>query len=242
MDIHGAGPAPVGSTASGAPTERLGPRGRRGSRTTGTVLSGARARVLDLLRDQPEPLSLAALTRATGLHENTLREHLDGLVGSGLAERHRSTPRGRGRPAWLYAASEEDGVSEYAGLATALAAGLAATAEDPAAAGAEAGQRWGGEIARQRTPAEVTDARAETLLVLEEFGFSPREGDGDDVDLTRCPLLEAAHQHPDVVCAVHLGLVRGVLSEYGADPAGTSLTPFASPGACHLVIPRPGRP
>jgi hypothetical protein len=36
---------------------------------------------------------------------------------------------------------------------------------------------------------------------------------------------------------VHLGIVRGALTEYGADPAGSALVPFAEPGACRLVLP-----
>ena len=36
---------------------------------------------------------------------------------------------------------------------------------------------------------------------------------------------------------MHLGLVRGALEEYGADPAGSDLVPFAEPGACLLVVP-----
>jgi predicted ArsR family transcriptional regulator len=57
------------------------------------------------------------------------------------------------------------------------------------------------------------------------------------VRLTRCPLLEAAHRTPEVVCGVHVGIVRGALVERGASPAGTALTPFAEPGACRLVLP-----
>jgi len=56
------------------------------------------------------------------------------------------------------------------------------------------------------------------------------------VRLTLCPLLEAAHKHPDVVCGVHLGIVRGALEEYGADPTGTDLLPFSEPGACRLEL------
>ena len=58
------------------------------------------------------------------------------------------------------------------------------------------------------------------------------------VRLTRCPLLEAAHKYPDVVCGVHLGLAEGALEEYGADPEGTELLPFAEPGACRLHLMR----
>lgn len=215
--------------------------GPRPARRAGRVpLSAARARVLDLVRHQPDPLSLAALVRASGLHENTLREHLDGLLDAELVRRRRAAPQGRGRPAWLYEATDDDGVSEYAGLASALAATIARTAPDPAAAGAEAGGEWGRQIARHRPVEAVTPsrARAETILVLEEFGFAPEEVDAERIDLTRCPLLEAAYVHPEVVCAVHLGLVRGVLEEYGADPAGSALEPFAAPGACKLVIPQ----
>lgn len=195
--------------------------------------------MLDLLRDQPDPLSLAALVKASGLHENTLREHLEGLLDAELVRRTRATPQGRGRPAWLYAATEHGSSSEYASLASALAATVARTASDPAAAAAEAGEAWGRDIARRRHVDSPTPARgrAETLRVLDEFGFAPVEVTDEQVDLTRCPLLEAAHQHPEVVCAVHLGLVRGVMEEYGADPSGSTLVPFAAPGACSLVLP-----
>ena len=77
------------------------------------------------------------------------------------------------------------------------------------------------------------------VALLDEIGFAPQADDTTSaVRLTRCPLLEAAHKHPDVVCGVHLGLVRGALEEYGADPEGTDLIPFAEPGACRLELPR----
>lgn len=195
--------------------------------------------MLDLLRDQPDPLSLAAMVDATGLHENTLREHLEGLLDAEFVRRRRAAPQGRGRPAWLYEAVEDSGASEYASLASALAATVARTAPEPAAAAAEAGEAWGRDIARSRAVGSRTPTRGrvETILVLQEFGFAPVEVDDERIDLTRCPLLEAAHQHPEVVCAVHLGLVRGVMEEYGADPSGSTLTPFATPGACTLVLP-----
>jgi predicted ArsR family transcriptional regulator len=56
------------------------------------------------------------------------------------------------------------------------------------------------------------------------------------VRLTTCPLLEAAHRFPDVVCGVHLGIVRAALEEYGGDPTRSELLPFAEPGACRLEL------
>ena len=95
-------------------------------------MSASRAALLNTLRDQPEPLRLAALVAASSLHENTVREHLDGLRRAGLVRRRRAQPTGRGRPAWLYEATDTDpDVAEYAGLAAALAASIARTSPNP---------------------------------------------------------------------------------------------------------------
>lgn len=216
---------------------RLGPREAAGT----PPLSKSRAALLELLRDQPQALTLAALGAATGLHENTLREHLDALVHRGLVRQRRSTPSGRGRPAWLYeAVASTGGHSEYAGLAAALAASLARTPE-PVPLATDAGEEWGRRLAGDRGagPATPEAARTQVVSLLDDLGFAP-EVDAErpeEVRLTRCPLLEAAHRHPEVVCAVHLGIVRGALGAHGAPREGTALLPFAEPGACRLVVP-----
>ena len=86
-------------------------------------------------------------------------------------------------------------------------------------------------------------ARREVVALLDKLGFAPRtDTRARVVKLHHCPLLEAAHQHPEVVCGVHLGLVRGALVELGSDPAQTeraALQPFSEPGACRLdLLPR----
>lgn len=219
------------------------PRGYGPRHTSSTrPLSSAKGAVVDRLRDQPEPLTLASLVTATGLHENTLREHLTTLVRQGLVRRLRTEPTGRGRPAWLYELTDEGTVgSEYPGLASALAASIARTSDDPGRAGAAAGEEWGRELARDRGAAPVSPAAARDSVVqlLDDLGFAPlsttdRPG---EVHLTRCPLLAAAHRHREVVCAVHLGIVRGALDEYGGDPDGSVLEPFSEPGACRLLVP-----
>ena len=197
---------------------------------------------MERLREQPEPLTLASLVAVTGLHENTLREHLAALVGLGLVRRFRAEPSGRGRPAWLYELTDEGPArSEYAGLAAALAGSIARTSDDPGRAAAAAGEEWGRDLARDRgaVPTSPGAAREQVLRLLDDLGFEPEttRDHPADVRLTRCPLLEAAHRHPEVVCGVHLGIVRGALEEYGADPAGSTLEPFAEPGACRLVVP-----
>jgi len=223
-----------------------GPLGPRGGAAV-PPLSASPTAILETLHGQPEPLTQAALVRVTGLHPNTVREHLENLVHRGLVARSRAEPEGRGRPAWLYESTgAQPETSEYAGLAAALASAIARTSPDPRADAIRAGEEWGHDLARNRgaAPTSPQSAREHVAAMLDGLGFEPhREPAAVDVlRLTRCPLLEAAHRHPDVVCGVHLGIVRGALAAYGADPAGSDLLPFAEPGACLLVVPPLARP
>lgn len=210
-------------------------------------LSRSRTELLEILRAQSEPTTLAALLAISGLHANTVREHLNALVRHGLAHRQASEPAGRGRPAWLYEAtgSGDGAAPEYAGLAAALAAAIHRTSTTPTDDAVAAGREWGHQLARERRaapPASAVAARREVVSLLDEVGFEPQaDARSSVVRLTRCPLLEAAHKYPDVVCGVHLGIAEGALEEYGADPAGTELLPFAEPGACRLHLMRRNR-
>lgn len=205
-------------------------------------LSKAQSRVLTVLQAEPAPVTMTGLSLVTGLHANTLREHLDALEAAGRVRRRHAAPSGPGRPPTLYEAAPADraGRSEYAGLAAALASTIHRTSTEPGRDAAEAGDQWGHELAAERgRPAEPGDraARRAVVSLLDEVGFAP-EADHDSavVLLTRCPLLDTARRYPDVVCAVHLGIVRGALEEYGADATATALHPFSEPGACRLHL------
>ena len=88
---------------------------------------------------------------------------------------------------------------------------------------------------RRATARSPRGARSSTIL--EGVGFAPEADDrATTARLTRCPLLDAAKEFPDVVCGVHLGIVRGALDEYGADSRRTDLAPFSEPGACRLDL------
>jgi predicted ArsR family transcriptional regulator len=232
-------------------SQRLGPLGAApgygplsGVGRSSKPLSRSRSSLLETLRAQTEPTTLAALAATSGLHANTVREHLDALVSDGLAHRHPEAPSGRGRPAWLYEATGSDAAAapEYAGLAAALAGAIHQTSASPSDDAVAAGREWGHELARERASGPAPSAiaaRREVVSLLDEVGFAPQaDARSSVVRLTRCPLLEAAHKYPDVVCGVHLGLAQGALEEYGADPDGTELLPFAEPGACRLHLLR----
>ncbi|MBI9114725.1 helix-turn-helix transcriptional regulator [Sanguibacter suaedae] len=229
------------------PEEPLGPRPARFSGRRRVRLTRAQSDVLAQLVDQPEPCTAGTVAAALHQHTNTVREHLDALVAVGEVERERAEAVGRGRPAWLYRATARAGLSEdareYASLAAALAGHIARTSSSPAEDATTAGTGWGRDLARTHVGPDDGDAARpldRLVTVLDSLGFDPEVDtttDATDVRLRRCPLLEAAHQHPEVVCGVHLGLARGLLDELGAPSQGTSLHPFSERGACRLHLP-----
>jgi len=229
---------PEGADTAAAGAGTRGPRPVDGlRRVAGRSLSGSRRTVLETLESQPEATSIAALARMTGLHANTLREHLAALERHGLVRRRRARSGRPGRPGWLYEATRADVVrSEYAGLAAVLAAVIQHTSPQPEEDARIEGVAWGRRLADTHGPPDGPGdeaARVKVAQVFDRLGFSSQRGpDQQELRLTRCPLLEAAHQQTGVVCAVHLGIAQGLMDGYGFDASGSELVPFAEPGAC----------
>jgi predicted ArsR family transcriptional regulator len=189
-------------------------------------------------------MTLAGLSAVTSLHPNTLREHLESLESRGSVRRRRADPSGRGRPAWLYEStgtSTASRAAEYAGLATALASVIARHSPDPRGEALEAGRNWGHALGNAKGLPHgrgAASVRRGVVALLADLGFSPEpSARATSVRLTRCPLLNAARAEPDIVCSVHLGIVRGALQEWGADSQNAELLPFSEPGACKLLLP-----
>ena len=217
-------------------------------------MSKARAAVLAKLRQMAGTLSVEQLTVQTGQHSNTAREHLEALVGDGYATKTAAPKDGRGRPAWLYQATvEPGGPVGYAALAAALAQHMAVHSENPAAEGEGAGRAWARAMAPARTTgagadplangaqplaaaAKATRSRVATALELAGFGVQ-KNRDATELTLTVCPIVEAARENPEVVCAVHLGLVKELLAGSGLPEDDVELLPFAGPGICTLHMP-----
>jgi predicted ArsR family transcriptional regulator len=210
------------------------------------ALGDSRARVLGVLQDAGAPLGVSDVAEAVGLHPNTTRFHLDGLVDAGLVRRESEEREGPGRPRMLYTASPEAGRAgrrSYRLLAEILTSYLAGQSRQPAEAALTAGAEWGRFLAQRPAPfrrATAEQAMAQLMDALDEIGFAPEavtSGRKRQVLLHHCPFREAAEQHREVVCAVHLGLMRGLLEESGAPLQAQRLDPFVEPSLCvtHLA-------
>lgn len=213
-----------GASARRGGTARRGSDGRRYSSSREQILREVELR---------GPLAISDIVAATGLHENTVREHLERLRSDGRLRRRRAEAHGRGRPGWRWEAARADDVSPYAGLALALADSLAGAADDPAEPARAAGVRWGAEIAQQHEDPQA-DARTLVMDLMREQGFAPHDS-GDDIVLHRCPLLAAAARRTDVVCAVHEGMIAGILHSRD-EHADAELDPMRADGGCGLHL------
>jgi predicted ArsR family transcriptional regulator len=76
--------------------------------------------------------------------------------------------------------------------------------------------------------------------MLDDVGFMPQaktSGRKRQILLHHCPFREAAIEHQEVVCAVHLGLMQGMLTELDAPLVAERLDPFVEPSLCiaHLT-------
>ena len=227
---------------------RTGPTGEtidpHRHRALGTA---SRASILELVRAADTGMTIAEVAERTGLHLSTARTHLDRLVDAGLLVKARASGGQPGRPAWRYrvAVTEAPAPAPYRALAAALLDHLSRRGRgDVRAEATRAGRDWGRHLAAATAPG---DEPVDTLLdVLRGLGFSPRRhrtaAGTTEVHLHTCPFLELVNRNPDAICALHVGVVRGVLEHAGAPPAGAVLEPFGASDACvvRLTLPAAG--
>jgi predicted ArsR family transcriptional regulator len=81
---------------------------------------------------------------------------------------------------------------------------------------------------------------ARLVSLLGELGFDPGVpvcAGRQQIGLRHCPFLELAQARPQVVCAVHLGLMQGAMAAWDAPVTVSRLEPFAEPDLCvaHLA-------
>ncbi|MCI0633323.1 MAG: helix-turn-helix domain-containing protein [Actinobacteria bacterium] len=189
------------------------------------------------------PVPVRELSTRLSLHPNTLRPHLRRLEEAGLVRREAHRAATVGRPQTLYTAVERaDRDTRDFRLLAEILAGLATGAKARARAVGLA-REWGEYLAVRGGPKPGTRAAGRLgLAVLQEAmasaGFDPRfrrAHDGSvEVTLRDCPFRELLDDHRDLVCAVHRGLVEGMLAALKPPLELTSFSPLTERSTCRL--------
>ncbi|GAY12765.1 metalloregulator ArsR/SmtB family transcription factor [Pseudonocardia sp. N23] len=205
-------------------------------RTHEALAVPSRVRVLDLLRVADRPLDVRELADVAGLHLSTVRFHLGVLCDAGFARKETAPAAGRGRPRAVYVAAHVAAVpGPYEALASVLAGSWAATGEEGRLRAEDAGRAMAAAhaLAPGDRPVTAAEALDRVGALFTELGFEPEiDPDGHHIRLHDCPYRAVAVEHPDVVCGLHLGLLRGLLDDCGAPLRATGLHPFVEPGLC----------
>lgn len=191
-----------------------------------------------MLRASGDPMSIIAIADVLGVHPNTVRFHLDGLLGEGQVEQVKPDRKRPGRPALMFRAirqMDRGGTRRYRMLAEILVNAIGAE-QDSATKALAAGRAWGREQDGRLKDATSSEQAIDGLVdVLEELGFAPerRRSNGEQqVGLRHCPFLELAENRAGIVCPVHLGLMQGALETWGAPVTVQRLDAFVEPDLC----------
>ena len=208
-------------------------------------LGRSRADVLDMLRAADAPLGVREVAQRMGLHPNTARFHLEALTEAGLAVRETEDRETPGRPRIGYRATDGGpagpaGRRRYRLLAEMLTSLIAGTMPEPGSAAEAAGREWGAYLTEQPAPYQrltAEEAVGKLTMIMEELGFAPQaeavDGEGQyRLCLRQCPFREVAEHHRDVICSLHLGLMRGALARMRAPVIADRLDPFVEPSLC----------
>ncbi len=173
-----------------------------------------RARLFSMLSEVRRPVGTDELARQLGLHPNGVRVHLERLRASGLIARDRK-PQERGRPRdmWTIAPGAHPGgdpPSGYGDLGRWLARVLSTRT-----ASVRQAEVTGRQIGRELAPQSDGLIAESFQALLAALGFAPRREDAASGTLAfrlcNCPYRDAVRDSPEVVCALHKGITRGVL-------------------------------
>jgi predicted ArsR family transcriptional regulator len=200
-------------------------------------VSERRGAVLTVLQDAGGPVPVRAVADGVGVHVNTARFHLEGLVRDGLVERVEAATQGSdqtpGRPAAMYQARVTyPGTRSYQLLAQMLAQAVSGLA-DSSGAVTRTGLEWGRTLAAKAAAGQ--DPIDALLGILRSIGFDPAvriRDEGLDLELAHCPFQEVATRDPAVVCGLHRALISGVLSALDSELRITDLQVFPQPDLC----------
>ena len=184
------------------------------------VVHPSRAKIVEILAKSPDGATVFGIAEAMDLHHNAVRTHLSVLARAGLVWSEREKATGRpGRPRIIFRLTDSEAAGEVASrkelldLLLRLVARARVSRVEIEAVGVEEGR--------------ILAARGSSLVdALQRTGFAPDDiTDADQAArgerhliLRHCPFAEAAAgEHGEMVCALHLGIARGLVAAQGGE-------------------------
>jgi predicted ArsR family transcriptional regulator len=207
---------------------------------------------LELARS-PRPLVTAEIAETLDLHPNTVRPHLERMREVGLLDVTTDARGEVGRPQHRYSLAPEapslglepPTMPMLARMVLAMARRVGANPADAMAVGEAEGATRAGRY-------DDAPSALEALVAdLDRLGFDPLvtahdalEDDADEdpeapvtavVAFANCPFADLARDHPDLVCALHRGLVAGFVAHMG-DAEVAEFCSLASRTPCQVSL------
>jgi predicted ArsR family transcriptional regulator len=188
----------------------------------------------------PDPVSRDQAAEGVDIERHVAKFHLDRLVQDGLLAFEYRRPPGRGgpgagRPAKLYrrAGIEVDVTlpARRYQLAGELLVESVGTGRDLSAVARDTGRAAGSTARRLRSTIPE---------VLSDHGYEPR-AEGRDIVLTNCPFHALARKDAELVCAMNLAFLEGVVGGFGTSKLCPLLDPSADRCCVRLVRARPSK-
>ncbi len=204
-----------------------------------------RYRLYRYLRLSGRPVPVRELASRLSLHPNTLRPHLRRLEEAGLVASETRKGPTVGRPQTVYTAVAVEGREgrDYRLLADILTGLLEAPRQRDRAR--EQAREWGAYLVGRAAPKPGSRRPAgPNLAVLQEAlaeaGFDPRfrrtGARTVEISLRDCPFRDLLDEHRELVCAVHQGLLEGMLAAARPSMRMTDFQPLRDrSAACRLT-------
>jgi predicted ArsR family transcriptional regulator len=192
------------------------------------------------VRTADRPLTRAEVAAETGISARLAAFHLEKLCSEGLVEATYASERESaavGHPAKRYKPTSAELELSIPPRRYDLAAEILAAAFDDAAGSKEdtlvdVATEYGRAVGPQAAAADTGDGRL--LAALRLLGYEPVvTGDGEVV-LRNCPFSVVAKARAEVICAMNLAFVTGVLDGTETRSLHASLSP--SPERCCVVV------
>ncbi|PID96931.1 MAG: transcriptional regulator [Actinomycetales bacterium] len=210
-------------------------------------MGSRRTAVRQLLRRHGAAMSVHQVARELEWPVETARRHLEALARQGLLRREVGVTGSRGRPPMTYrviGGRDSRGPTEYRLLAEILAASLQQR-PDGAQEAVAISRRWGlDQLPHTRAAPTASDSPVAAVAValngfLAEHSFEPildLRGDQAEISLWQCPFIELFDQYGEIICALHDGMLSGLIAASDTPTARHELRPFEQPDRCVVTL------